>query len=111
MIRSKKYLDGARDQACTNCGRKDGTVVAAHYQGLRALAFGKGKGIKPHDLMVADLCHTCHAEFDQYIGRSTDRDPWTKKIDMSEQFLYCVAMTMIRRHRQGLLHIEGDKSS
>jgi len=105
VIRSKKLLDGARDQTCVNCGRRDGTVVAAHYTGLRSSLLGKGTGHKPHDLCVADLCHKCHYAFDVAGGGST----FEKKIDKSEQFLFNIIKTMIRRVDQGVITIEGMK--
>ena len=40
-IKSKKMLEGAKGQACVNCGCRDETVVAAHYQGIRSYEFGK----------------------------------------------------------------------
>ena len=49
-IRSKKLLSSARGESCVNCGARDDTVVAAHYQGLRSLSYGKGKSQKPHDM-------------------------------------------------------------
>lgn len=106
-MKSKKHLDLSRDQSCINCGAADGTVVAAHYQGMRQHAFGKGVGIKPSDLCVADLCSKCHNAFDTSTiavdPNSTDK--FTKKIDRSEQFLYLILKTLIRRERQGLLHV------
>lgn len=65
-IRSKKLLAAARGESCVNCGVSDDTIVAAHYQGLRSHQYGKGKGQKPHDILVADLCHKCHHAFDSY---------------------------------------------
>ena len=108
-IRSKKYLNGARGQACVNCGANDGTTVSAHYQGIRSAAFGKGTGTKPHDLCVADLCHKCHAEFDSGNG-SFVVDPFQRKIDLSERFLYCCYLTLIRRASQGILYTDDIKT-
>jgi len=105
MIRSKPMLAGAKDQSCVNCGVCDGTVVAAHYTGLRSHLLGKGKGIKSHDLMVADLCFKCHHAFDvDYDGSSFE-----KKIDLSEQFLYLIARTLLRRVEQGIITVKGYK--
>jgi len=101
-IRSDKLLAAAKDQACVNCGVNDGTVVAAHYQGIRADAFGKGKGIKPHDLCIADLCAKCHQKFDTYAASYVD-DPYMRKIDLSERFLFCIMQTLVRRVKQGIL--------
>lgn len=104
IIRSRKYLDGAKGQSCVHCHKKDGTIVAAHYAGLRQHAFGKGRGIKCHDLLVADLCSTCHELFDSgRAGPMHHSDDLLRRIDNSETFLYCVALTMVRRYRQGLL--------
>jgi hypothetical protein len=108
-IRSKPMLDSARDQACVNCGQADGTVVAAHYTGMRAPWFGKGKAIKGHDFFVADLCHRCHSAFDQYkqSARTDSATEFQKKIDLSEQFLFLVCKTLLRRVDQGVIHIKG----
>jgi hypothetical protein len=95
-IRSKKLLAAARGQSCINCGVNDGTVVAAHYSGMRQHSFGKGRGIKGHDLCVADLCMKCHSAFDNYEVSDLD-NKYMRDIDQSEQFLYLVIKTLIRR--------------
>lgn len=105
VIRSKKCLDAARDQACVNCGASDGTVVAAHYTGLRSQALGKGTGHKPHDICVADLCFKCHSHFDVNFDGST----LEKRIDKSEQFLYLIMQTLLRRIDQGVISVSGVK--
>ena len=107
MIRSKKLLDAAKDQMCVNCGATDGTVVAAHYTGIRSHRFGKGTGHKPHDLCIADLCQRCHYKFDV----AADRGTFTKKVDQSEQFLFLIIQTLIRRTDQGIITIKGDKNA
>ena len=105
-IRSKAYLSGAEGQACVHCGVRDDTVVAAHYQGIRAQLFNKGKGTKPHDVVcVADLCRRCHKLFDSY-DISGYADQYMKKVDTSEQFLYCCLMTFLRRIEQGIVVIK-----
>ena len=91
-----------------NCGACDGTVVAAHYTGLRQQAFGKGTGIKGHDLLIADLCRECHENFDRH-ATSIFRDKPMRQIDQSEQFLYCVAQTLIRRVQEGVLYTDDIK--
>lgn len=108
-IRSKKILAAAKGQSCVNCGAADGTVVAAHYTGLRAHALGKGTGHKPHDLCIADLCHRCHAAFDQHEKKSDAKDDFMKKVDVSEQFLFLVIKTLLRRVDDGVVKIEGYK--
>lgn len=104
LIRNKKLLNAAKDQSCVNCGVRDGTVVAAHITGLRAQQFGKGRGIKPHDLCVADLCMRCHSMFDQYSSSQYD-DHVMAQIDQSEQFMYCVLKTIIRRVNDGVIQL------
>ncbi len=103
MVRSKPMLAGAKDQSCVNCGVSDGTIVSAHYTGLRGHLLGKGKGIKCHDLMIADLCYKCHHSFD--VGY--DGSSFEKKIDLSEQFLYLIAQTLLRRVDQGIITVKG----
>lgn len=101
--RNKKWLDAARDQSCVNCTINDGTVVAAHYQGIRAYLFGKGKGQKPDDCYVADLCRRCHAQFDNYFSDTYKKKlTQEQKIDLSEQFMFCVLVTLRRRIDQGV---------
>jgi len=68
MYRNKKLLELCRGLPCQLCGRKDGTVVAAHSNQLRD---GKGKGLKASDYRVASLCYVCHMELDQ--GKHLDK--------------------------------------
>lgn len=62
MYRNKALLEIVRLAPCMECGKQDGTVVAAHSNQLRD---GKGKGIKAHDYRIAALCFTCHMDLDQ----------------------------------------------
>ena len=59
--RNKKLLEIVRESPCQCCGKKDGTVVAAHSNQQRD---GKGTAIKAHDYRIAALCHRCHFELD-----------------------------------------------
>ena len=68
MYRNKKLLEILRKSPCQECGREDGTVVAAHSNQLRD---GKGRGIKADDYRVAALCYLCHMELDQ--GKSLSK--------------------------------------
>lgn len=61
-IRSPALLKACRAIPCTNCGRDDGTVCAAHSNQAK---HGKGRSIKASDVFVAALCHACHAALDQ----------------------------------------------
>lgn len=85
-----------------NCGVKDDTIVSAHYTGLRCHLFGKGTGHKVHDLFVADLCFKCHKAFDEGGAGS-----FQLQIDKSEQFLYLICQTLLRRIDQGIISIKG----
>lgn len=99
--------DAAEGQSCVHCGVRDGTVVAAHYQGMRQSQYGKGKGIKPHDLMIADLCGKCHYRFDNDKIVADSIKGYARQVDHSEEFLHCVALTWIRRVNQGVLKLPG----
>tara|TARA_R100000935_G_C2768534_1_gene136683 strand:+ start:213 stop:545 length:333 start_codon:yes stop_codon:yes gene_type:complete len=102
-IRSEKLLSAAKEATCVNCGIRDDTIVAAHYQGLRSHLYGKGKGQKPHDICTADLCHKCHRAFDNYeVGEGSDIQ---KKIDASEQFQHLILQTIIRRINEGVIKL------
>ena len=77
MYRNKKLLEILRQSPCQECGREDGTVVAAHSNQLRD---GKGRGIKADDFRVAALCYSCHMELDQ--GKSLSK---AKRIEIWEE--------------------------
>lgn len=99
--KSRKLLDAARDQACIRCGRT-GETRACHYNGDRAHAYGKGRGIKCADLATAEFCQACdelfsEANYHRWPGGS-------KSIERSEEFLHWVTMTNIRRMRSGALN-------
>jgi len=85
----KSTLKLAKGESCVRCGSMDGTVVSCHYTGIRQHLLGKGTGQKCHDLASAFLCSTCHAEMDQPKER--------KSVEASEEFLYCIVQTLIRK--------------
>lgn len=85
--RNRKLLDLARDEACTNCGAQDGTIVAAHSNLSR---HGKGKSIKAADCYIAFLCHRCHSWLDQGLGRDPT-DTWLGYREDKEA-MFCRAM-------------------
>lgn len=106
IILSQAWLDAAEGRSCVNCGAMDDTIVPAHYTGLHQQEWGKGHGIKVHDILAADLCRACHLKLDNY-NSSTFSDLYMRKIDMSEQFLTCVIRTLLRRIEQGVVTIKG----
>lgn len=85
-----KLRDAARDQECVRCGSADGTVVLAHYFGVRRHVYGGGMGIKGHDAVGAHLCATCHTYMDT-ASRDKSQQYWH-----SEEFLHLCALTWMR---------------
>lgn len=80
----------ARDESCVRCGTQDGSVVLAHYTGMRRLSYGGGFGIKVHDAIGAHLCRACHEYMDR-VSRSKSR-----AVEHSEEFLHLCALTWMR---------------
>lgn len=74
-IRSPALLKACRAIPCTNCGRDDGTVCAAHSNQAK---HGKGRSIKASDVFVAALCHLCHFMLDQgsRLSRAERESMW-----------------------------------
>lgn len=105
-VSSKPMRDGAKGQMCVRCGCRSATTVGAHYQGLRAFWYGKGKGLKPTDLAIADLCDTCHQYFDGYANKRHKLD-YDEKISLSEEFMHCILLTLHRRVEQGIITVKG----
>lgn len=95
-IHSKKYRAAANGQPCVRCGAK-GTVALRHYEGIRQHAYGKGGGIKGHDIAAADLCHEC----DDILSNQKEH----KSVEKSEEFLHCCMLTIINRIRQGVVKL------
>lgn len=60
--RNKNLLKIAQYAPCMMCGKKDGTVVAAHSNQIKD---GKGTGIKANDYRIAYLCHFHHTQIDE----------------------------------------------
>jgi len=91
--------DAANGEACVRCGARDGTVVLAHYSGVRRHAYGGGLGAKVHDAVAAHLCGACHAWLDTLSKDKAGR--W----EHSEEMLHCVALTLIRLIERGVLRV------
>jgi len=67
MIRSKKVTRSAQGQPCFLqipgiCNHNPETTVWAHLNGH---GFGKGAGIKAHDIAGFPACSDCHFAYDQ----------------------------------------------
>jgi|TARA_A100001391_G_C5082480_1_gene280252 hypothetical protein len=70
MMRSKTITQSARGKPCALrlpgiCNGNPETTVWAHVNG-----FGKGMGVKTHDLLGFPACSACHAAYDQGNERS-----------------------------------------
>lgn len=92
--------EAARDQSCIRCGVQDGTVVGAHYTGVRRQSYGGGLGAKVHDLCIAALCARCHREMDTTSRNKADR--WNH----SEEFQHLILRTLIRLWDSGKLKLQ-----
>lgn len=106
MIRSQKVINSARGQACTYrfpgiCGGNPETTVWSHLNGWR---FGKGMGIKAHDILGAHSCFECHAYLD--VGHGT------KPLISNETLLECVlggvTETWVRLIQMGIVIVPLD---
>lgn len=106
MIRSRKILDSARGQPCTLrfpgiCNNDPATTVWAHLNGGR---YGKGMGMKAHDILGAHACFACHTYLDTGHG--------TKPRISNEALLECVlggvTETYVRLVKMGLVIIPLD---
>jgi len=89
-----KITESARGKPCIRCG-KAGETRLAHYNGLRAHMLGKGMGIKCNDIAGAEFCRDCDDLFSE--ANYPVWDGGSKSIERSEEFLFWVVMTMIRR--------------
>jgi hypothetical protein len=95
-----KITEAAKGSVCIRCNSPG--AYACHYSGPRQHDFGKGRGIKCNDLMTAEFCHTCDQEFTE--GSMIER--WnSNKWERSEEFLFWVSMTNLRRLGK-VLHIK-----
>lgn len=96
-----KLTDSARGQACIRCGAEH--AYACHYNGFRQQMFGKGRGQKCSDIATAEFCHKC----DQRFNEGSQNEAWgTGMIGdtaRSEEFLYFIMLTNIRRYKEGVL--------
>ena len=92
-----KITESSRGSNCIKCGAPDS--FAAHYNGPRQHSFGKGRGRKAHDIMSAEFCHKCDQEFTEGSTSSRWRDKWER----SEEFMFYIGLTNIRRYEEGRL--------
>lgn len=93
-------VDARSGHACIRCKIQDGTVCGRHYNGIRQHLYGKGRGIKGHPFMVADLCNLCDAYFQEGSVPKMNVEAVT---DYSEEFQHYCILSLIRREQNGVL--------
>lgn len=93
-----KITKASRGSVCIRCSAPD--AYSCHYNGKRQMALGKGRGIKCHDLATAEFCHACDARFTE----GSIHVDWETKWERSEEFLYYILQTNIRRLKEGVIH-------
>jgi hypothetical protein len=93
-IRSKAIRNAAKDEACTVCGRNDGTTVFCHLNEAWA---GKGMGQKADDIAGFFGCAKCHSAYD---GRSR------RNFVSTEQAMMAMYLTWVRLIDKGIITIK-----
>ena len=100
-FRCPELLALARDQPCSNCGRNDGTTVAAHSNW-----HDKGAGMKASDQFSCWLCFVCHRFLDQ---GGSGLDPTGRyhatRDDKKRMFLAAMEKTLSELWEQGLVGV------
>ena len=95
-----KLTKASQGSICIKCDAPD--AYSCHYNGKRSLSYGKGRGCKANDLVTAEFCHRCDQEFTE--GSMLPR--WNNnKWERSEEFLHWIAMTNIRRLKEGVIKV------
>lgn len=106
MIRSQKILRSAKGQSCAFrfpgiCQGGTETTVWAHLNGGR---FGKGMGIKAHDVLGGHACFWCHA----YLDGGHNTKPQMGQDTYLECILGGVTETLVRLIVSGLVIVPLD---
>ncbi|MCK5607802.1 helix-turn-helix transcriptional regulator [Candidatus Pacearchaeota archaeon] len=96
----------AKGNHCFRCHFKEGihvydTIEMAHYSGDRSAAFGKCRGQKGSDILKCPLCKLCHKRFDEPKVR--------KSVELSEEFLFYIALFIAQEFEAGNIIIKGPK--
>lgn len=109
MIRSRAVLDSAKGAPCAFrfpgiCQGGTETTVWAHLNGAR---YGKGAGIKAHDILGGHACFWCHSYLDTGHG--------TSPLMSHDVFLECVlggvTETLVRLIASGVVTVPRDKET
>lgn len=83
-MRDPKRLAAIRKLPCIKCGQSPSQAAHSNFG-----EHGKGKGIKANDKYTIPLCHSCHADFDQYktMGREESKEWFNKMLEKTELML------------------------
>lgn len=103
MIRSKKVTRSAQGQPCFLalpgiCNHNPETTVWAHLNGA---AFGKGAGVKAHDIAGFPACSDCHFAYDQHKTGLTDAE-------LSQALLRAVVNSWVMLIERGIVIVPLD---
>lgn len=106
MIRSQKIIGAARGAPCSArfpgiCNGNAETTVWCHLNGAK---FGKGAGVKAHDVLGFDGCSSCHAYYD--VGHGTR--PLISTDTLLECVLSAVCESYVRRIVLGVIIVPRD---
>lgn len=106
MIRSQKILRHAKGQPCTArfpgiCNGNPETTVFCHLNGA---AFGKGMGIKAHDVLGFFGCSDCHSYYDTGHGTKA----WLDNATLMECLLGAVCETWVTLVKDGIVIVPLD---
>lgn len=92
-----KLTQSSKGQDCIRCGAPD--AYACHYNGTWQQMYGKGTGIKLSDIMTAEFCYSCDQEFSEGVNIYLEQE------ERDLMFHHFVAMTNIRRYKNGVLKV------
>lgn len=106
MIRSKKVLNHARGQSCQLalpgiCNHNPETTVFCHLNGP---VFGKGMGLKAHDIAGFFGCAECHIYYDR--GHRTL--PKIADLALQQALLKAVVNTWVILINDGVIFVPQD---
>lgn len=93
-----KLTRSSHGKTCIRCGGSD--AFSSHFNGTYQHQYGKGRGIKCHDMATAEFCYVC----DQLFSEGTTAG-FHSKDDRDAQFLHWIMMTNIRRFNSGVLKV------
>lgn len=94
-----KLTKASKGKECIRCQALD--AYSCHYNGTYQNQYGKGRGLKGHDMTTAEFCFGCDRRFSEGVTAG-----FKSKADRDAQFLHWVTMTNIRRFNEGVLKVE-----